>query len=171
MNPPCWSNRPGWGRASTAANNSRPGTGAALTGPVHVLPEKTYLLNDAPAQAPCDERGKALGKTGRTIITNIPPGLAASEVPPGSDDHAYGGGSVTFYNGRYQTTDPVEQFYLDERGGFCTEAEWEAAWLSPAELEERDLERQQREVRQEAERLSELRKDLSKSRLVPGRRG
>lgn len=138
-------------------------------GQKHVLTEKTYLLNDAPAQFPRDEAGKPLPKTGRTIITNIPPGVPASAVPPGSDDPMYGGGTVTFYDGRYQTTDPLEQFYLDQRRGYCTEAEWEAAWLTPAEQKKKELEREQSEIEQRARRVADLEKDVS--RLRAGRKG
>lgn len=126
----------------------------------HVVPGKTYLLADAPAQAARDDRGNWLPKTGRTLVTNIPPGRAASEVPAGSDDWAYGGGCVTFENGRYVTSDPVEQYWLDKKGGFCTEAQWEAAWMSPSELEQKRHEKQERELREEAQRLNKLSREI-----------
>jgi hypothetical protein len=116
----------------------------------HAVAERTYLLADAPQQSGHDFNGP-LPKTGCTIITNVPP-PDLSNWQPGADDEGLGG-SVRFINGRFSTSDPEQIYWLDQRGGFCTEAEWEAAWLSPEEC------RQRRE--QQAERaLAQLRQEI-----------
>jgi hypothetical protein len=120
----------------------------------HVTTEKTYLLNDAPQQSGRDESGP-LPKTGRTLISNVPP--PTWEL--GEDQHD--GGTVVFENGRYATTDPVEQYYLDLRGSYCSEQEWEAAWLSAEELKLRRHERVERELAAREKELDELRQQLT----------
>ena len=109
-----------------------PGEWFCADGTRHTVGLKTYLLNDPPMLCGRDERGNPLPIQGRTILTNIPPPPDLREIgwQCGADDEGLGG-SVIFENGRFETTDPEQQFWLDERGGFCTEAQWEAAWLSP----------------------------------------
>jgi hypothetical protein len=119
----------------------------------HTVAELTYLLNDAPQQSGRDESGP-LPKTGRTLISNVPP--PTWEL--GEDQHD--GGTVVFENGRYATTDPVVQYYLGLRGGYCTEPEWEASWLSPEEFKLRRHERVERELAAREKELDELRRQL-----------
>lgn len=123
----------------------------------HVTAEKTYRLADAPQQSGRNESGP-LPKHGRTIITNIPPPDLTNWQPGADDEHL--GGCVTFVDGRYVTSDPIEQSYLDLRGGFCTESEWEAAWLSLEEIKLRLWERVERELAAREKELAALRQEL-----------
>jgi hypothetical protein len=126
----------------------------------HTVAERTYLLNDAPMQSGYSPSGP-LPKHGRTIITNIPPPDLTNWQPGAYDEHL--GGSVTFIDGRYTTSDPVEQHYLDLRGGYCTESEWEVSWLSPEELKLRRHERVERELAAREKELAALRQELEGS--------
>jgi hypothetical protein len=118
---------------------------------------KTYFLPGAPQQYGYDERGP-LPLHDRTIITGIPPTIYPPNFPPGADEQTLNGGQVEFVNNRYTTSDAVEQHWLDKRGGFCTEAEWESAWLSPEEKRERDFARCGAECSRLEQEINELRK-------------
>lgn len=127
----------------------------------HVVAERTYLLNDAPQQSGYGASGQ-LPKHGRTIITNIPPPDLSNWQPGADDEHL--GGSVTFVDGRFSTTDPEQIYWLDLRGGYCSEAEWEAGWLSPEELERLRQERAERDLAAREEELKQLRQQLGLSK-------
>jgi hypothetical protein len=89
------------------------------------------LLADAPSSPVSDyATGKPLAKHGRTLVTNIPP--PSREL---GDQHD--GGTIVVEDGRYVTADPIEIYLLDQRGGWVTPEQWEAAWLSPEERDEK----------------------------------
>ena len=97
----------------------------------------------------------------RTTITGIPPTI----YPPdwikggGGDEEVLNGGQVEFLNNRYTTSDAVEQYWLDQRTGYCSEEEWERfGWLSPKELQARDLARRKKEIEELEAEVEQLRK-------------
>jgi hypothetical protein len=98
-----------------------------------------YLLADAPQQSGFTSEGRPLPKAGRTIIVlSI---AAVSDAAPGSYETTLTaqeiGTAVEFVNGKFSTADPEIQQHLDARGGWCSEEQWEAAWLSQAERDQR----------------------------------
>jgi len=140
-------------------NGFAPGEWFCSDGARHVVPSKLYLLDDAPMQCGRAEQGNQLPKQGRTIITNIPPPPDLAEIGwrSGADDELLGG-SVVFENGRYETNDPEQQYWLDERGGFCTVAQWEAAWLSPEAQQRAEFARREAECERLEKQNEQLRK-------------
>jgi hypothetical protein len=117
----------------------------------HVVAAKEYLLADAPTDPGHPERGGMDSKRdGRTRICNIPP---PKKVMRGDEIQWVGEGYVEFIRGRFSTSDPEAQYWLDRKGGFCTEAEWQAAWLSQSQqLEIREMGLRAREQRLENDR-------------------
>ena len=110
----------------------------------HRVEKKTYLLNDAPSDPGHPAPGTYVLESlrdGRTLICGIPPD---QKVIEGNETRYVPGGNVEFLRGRYSTTDPEVQYWLDKKGGFCgtyyesdseeqklqAEAPWEAAWWS-----------------------------------------
>jgi hypothetical protein len=99
----------------------------------HVIERKEYLLNDAPSDAGHIAPGSTINVTlreGRTRICNIPPPI---KVMHGDNVQWIGEGYVEFVQGRYATMDPQIQYWLDKRGGYCTQEQWERAWLTDAQ--------------------------------------
>lgn len=99
----------------------------------HIVERKEYLLNDAPSDAGHVAPGSTINVTlreGRTRICNIPP---PQKVMRGDNVEWIGEGYVEFVQGRYATTDPQIQYWLDKRGGYCTQEQWERAWLTDAQ--------------------------------------
>lgn len=94
----------------------------------HVVARKEYLLADAPSDPghPADG-GMDSRRDGRTRICNIPPD---KQVVVSGEVRLVPGGYVEFIRGRFATTDPEIQYWLDRKGGFCTEEQWQVAWLS-----------------------------------------
>lgn len=96
----------------------------------HVVATKEYLTNDAPSDpghpAP---GGQSSLRDGRLRICNIPPDRT---VNYNGELRLVPGGFVEFIRGRFATDNPEVQYYLDKKGPayFCTQAQWEAAWLS-----------------------------------------
>ena len=130
----------------------------------HVVAEKEYLLADAPSDPGHPERGGMDSKRdGRTRICNIPP---PQKVMKGDEVQWIGEGYVEFVRGRFSTSDPQQQYWLDRKGGFCTQAQWEAAWLSQSQqLEIKEMKLQAREQRLENERnelLSQVKQQKAK---------
>lgn len=103
----------------------------------HVVADKLYLLADAPSDPGHSPKGSFIDdrREGRTRICNIPPDKTvlrngeAAMVP---------GGYVEFIRGRFSTTNPEIQYYLDKKGGFCTEEQWQANWLNDAQKIEQE---------------------------------
>lgn len=120
----------------------------------HITAPKQYLLADAPTDAghPASGGMDSL-RDGRTRICNIPPDKTvlrngeASTIP---------GGYVEFIRGRFVTTDPETQYYLDKKGGFCTESQWENAWLSQTQ----QIEIQKMQLAADRQRLENDRNEL-----------
>ena len=65
-----------------------------------------------------------------------------------------GEGSVEFINGRFSSSDPEIQYWLDKKAAYnATEDQWKAVWLTKDELfAEKELELKAREQRLENER-------------------
>lgn len=117
----------------------------------HIVENKEYLLADAPSDPGHAERGgmDAL-RDGRTRICNIPPDRS---IMRNGEVHIEPGGYVEFVRGRFSSTDPVVQYYLDKKGGFCTPEQWNRVWLSQnQQLQIREMELKAMEARLENER-------------------
>lgn len=96
----------------------------------HVVERKEYLLADAPTDPGHPTQGGMDSKRdGRTRICNIPPDKA---IVVNGEVTRVPGGYVEFVRGRFATSDPEVQYYLEKTRGasFCSEAQWEQAWLS-----------------------------------------
>lgn len=125
----------------------------------HVVARKEYLLNDAPADPGHPERGGVDSlRDGRTRICNIPPDRSiVRRMGDGKEETVLmPGGYVEFVRGRYDTTDPEIQYYLDRKGGFCTQEMWNRAWLS----ESQQIEMERMALRAEKQRIENERNEL-----------
>jgi hypothetical protein len=97
----------------------------------HLVERREYLLADAPTDAGHPASGGMDSKRdGRTRVCNIPPD---KHVVINGEVHIQPGGYVEFIRGRFSTDNPEIQYCLDKKGGFCTEAQWENAWLSQSQ--------------------------------------
>lgn len=106
----------------------------------HVVQEKTYLVCDAPADPGKPADGSLMPIVrGRTKVCNIPPPKKQME---NGEVKYVGEGSVEFINGRFSTSDPEIQYWLDQKGAYNkSEAEWEACWMTDKErLAKKELE-------------------------------
>lgn len=128
------------------------------TGENHVVEAKAYYMDDAPTVA--DRDGK-IDKHATTTVLNIPP---ERQVKVGNDVQRQGGGSVVFVRGRFDTTDPEQQFYLDKHKGLCNKARWEAVYFSSEEkqqMERMELDARQRRIEaQENALLAKVQKQV-----------
>jgi len=94
----------------------------------HTVTRKEYLLNDAPTDpGHAPNGGMDSLRDGKLRICNIPPDKT---IVVNGETQRVAGGNVEFIRGRFSTTDPEQQYFLDKKGGYCTEEQWEAAWLS-----------------------------------------
>lgn len=99
----------------------------------HRVERKEYLLADAPTDPGHPAQGGSDSlRDGRTRICNIPPDKT---IMVNGEATRVQGGYVEFVRGRYATTDPEIQYTLEKtrKDAFCTEAQWEAAWLSDSQ--------------------------------------
>jgi len=106
----------------------------------HVVPEKTYRALDAPAEPGRPAEGSLMPIVrGRTVVCNIPP---SKKHMQDGEVRMIGEGSVEFINGRFSTSNPELQYWLDKKPGYnATEEQWKNCWLSKDELlEEKRLE-------------------------------
>ena len=119
----------------------------------HLVDPKAYFLDDAPQDPGRPAPGSHINVTlreGRTRICNIPPDRT---VLKDGNATLMIGGYVEFVQGRFTTSDPEIQYYLDKKGGFCTEERWSEVWLSAEQrLEMREIALAAREQRLENER-------------------
>lgn len=94
----------------------------------HIVARKEYLLNDAPTDPGHPAQGGTDSlRDGRTRVCGIPPAKRTVE----GDQVRWGGeGYVEFVRGRFSTDNPEIQYWLDKKGGFCSEEQWEQVWLS-----------------------------------------
>jgi hypothetical protein len=102
----------------------------------HVVESKEYLMDDAPS----DPGHAAIGgadalRDGRTRVCNIPPDKT---VLRNGETALIPGSYVEFVRGRFSTTNPEIQHYLNKKGGFCNEARWRQVWLSQEQQFELD---------------------------------
>jgi hypothetical protein len=121
----------------------------------HTVANKEYLQNDSPAE-PGHVSGTGMNsqRDGRTIICNMPPDKI---VLRNGESALVPGGTVEFVRGRFSTSNPEVQYWLERKGGFCTEAQWAAAWLSNSQqLEIREMKLKAQENRLEQDRNSLL---------------
>lgn len=94
----------------------------------HIVERKEYLTADAPSDPGHPASGGMDSKRdGRLRICNIPPDKT---VIVNGETRIQPGGYVEFIRGRFASTDPEVQYCLDKKGGFVTEDQWTAAWLS-----------------------------------------
>src|SRR5689334_40466 len=81
----------------------------------HVVDKKDYLMNDAPSDpghvAPGSTINVAL-RDGRTRICAIPPD---KKVVVAGEVQTVPGGYVEFIQGRFSTSDPEQQYWLDKK--------------------------------------------------------
>lgn len=122
----------------------------------HVVEDRIYRCCDAPSDPGYGPGGKPLevSNYGQTRVCNIPP---PQKVMEGNDVKMVGEGSVDFVRGRFSTTDPQKQYWLNKRPEYNrTEEEWQANWLSNSQRNE--LERLQ--LKAERERLENDRNEL-----------
>jgi len=124
----------------------------------HVVEEKTYRCLDAPSDPSTKD---ASLKDGRTVVCNIPP---PKRVMEGNDAKWVGEGSVEFIRGRFTTSDPEQQYWLDKKSAYnATEDQWRAAWFSKSQqLEVGRLELEAARQRLENERNELLAKTKQK---------
>lgn len=118
----------------------------------HLVEEKQYRTLDAPADPGRPAEGSLMPIVrGRTVLCNIPPGRRVME---GDEVRMIGEGSVEFINGRYATSDPEKQYYIDKKPAYnATEEQWKVAWLTKDErLAEKELALKAQEQRIENER-------------------
>jgi hypothetical protein len=101
---------------------------------------------------------------GTTYITNIPPALDLVNIPGGFNgaDTTQFGGTVEFVDGKYSTTNPEEQCYLDLRGGFITELEWKRQRMTPQEIQLAEHELHLAELERNRKEMEELRAQLAR---------
>ena len=121
------------------------------TGTNHVVEKKRYYMNDAPTVA--DASGR-IDKHSTTQILNIPP--ERRTTGPDGNEKVIPGGSVWFVRGIYETDDPEKQHWLDAKGGWCSEQEWQAAFLNMQEkmqLKELDLAAREQRLQYEKNEL------------------
>src|SRR6185312_8798282 len=79
----------------------------------HVVEEKTYRSADAPSDPGHPANGGMDSRRdGQTVVCNIPP---ARKMGEGADVRWVGEGSVTFIRGRFATSDPEQQYWLDKK--------------------------------------------------------
>jgi hypothetical protein len=103
-----------------------------LDGTRHVVAAKTYFVRE----------------TGRVVRTNIPPPCMEGFVPGSDDQHL--GGSVEFLDGKLTTSNPEQQYWLDQRSDYISEAEWQELRLAALTPAERFAEREKEIQRLEA---------------------
>jgi hypothetical protein len=122
----------------------------------HKVAYKLYLLADAPS----DPGHLALGsninpalREGRTRICNIPPDKT---VLRNGEAVTVPGSYVEFIQGRFSSNDPEIQYCLDKKGGFCSQEQWDAAWLT----DNQRLTKQRLELDAMAQRLENDRNEL-----------
>ena len=99
----------------------------------HVVAEKIYRVCDAPAEPGQPADGSKMPVIrGRTTVCNIPP---PRKVMEGGEVRMVGEGSIEFINGRYATSDPEKQYWLDKKPGYsATEDQWKANWYTKDEM-------------------------------------
>lgn len=126
----------------------------------HEVEVKEYRSLDAPV-APGRYEGTPPVVRGKTTVCNIPP--AHKEVD-GMETKWVGEGSVEFINGRFSTSDPEVQFYLDKKPAYnASEEDWRRTWWTSEEsLANREMELKRREQRLENERNELLEKTKAK---------
>ena len=116
----------------------------------HEVAEKTYRSLDATH----DPGNPHAERDGRTRVCNIPP---AKKVMVGNDVRWEGEGSVDFIRGRFSTTNPEIQYWLDKRPAYnATEEQWKTAWLT--DFQQVTLEKMQ--LKADRERLEMERNEL-----------
>lgn len=118
----------------------------------HVVDEKVYRCLDAPADPGRPAEGSLNPIVrGRTMVCNVPP--PKKEVENGEVKYI-GEGAVEFLNGRFTTSDPEIQYWLDKKPAYnATEEQWKNTWHTKDErLAEKELELRALQQRLESDR-------------------
>src|SRR5579859_3144975 len=135
----------------------KPGNWECTPGIPHVVPLKKYFMDDAPTVIQYDALNNRHPyidkKSARTLVLNIPP---ERKEQNGDEFIRIPGGSVEFVRGRYETTNPEIQFYLDRKAGLCSEERWNEVYLNDDEK----LQIQQMQVKAAQHRLEQDRNEL-----------
>lgn len=133
----------------------------------HVVESKEYLLADAPSDpGHASSGGMDSLRDGRTRICRIPP---PRKVMKGDEVAWEGEGYVEFVRGRFSSSDPEIQYWLDRKGGFCSQAQWESVWLSQSQqLQLKEMNLKAREQRLENDRNELLAATKEKTKIPAG---
>lgn len=119
----------------------------------HVVEEKLYHSLDAPTDPGHGPGGKPLETSsyGQLVVCNIPP---PRKIMEGSDVKWVGEGNVVFVRGRFATSNPEQQYWLNKKPSLnFSEKDWREKWLSQKQnLDLREVEMQAREQRLENDR-------------------
>lgn len=140
----------------------------------HVVTSKAYFMDDAPTVPEWRDGEKFINKaTARTLVLNIPP---EKKVQDGDEVIRIPGGSVEFVRGRFDTSNPELQFFLDRKQGLCTYERWkEVYWTDNEKLYEKQQELKAAQNRLQSERNELLEKvramESGSPEEAPKRRG
>lgn len=112
----------------------------------HVTEIKRYFTDDAPTVPEWRNGTPFVNKAiARTQILNMPP---EKQVRENDELVRLPGGSVELVRGMYETSDPEIQFWMDKKGGWCTEERWKEVYLNDDEKNQiRTMELNAREAR------------------------
>jgi hypothetical protein len=129
-----------------------------MGGIAHKVASKRYYMDDAPTVTSWRDGRPYIDKgAARTQILNIPP---EKQIREGEQTTRIPGGSVEFVRGMFETADPEIQFYLERKGGLCSEERWREVYLNDDEknqIRNMDLAaREQRLVDRENELLTSV---------------
>lgn len=122
----------------------------------HVVETKIYRCCDAPQEPGYGPGGKKLETSsyGETVVCNVPP---PKKVMENNEVKFVGEGSVVFFRGRFSTSDPEKQYWLDQKAFYnATEEQWSANWLS----EKQQIDMQRIELDAARQRLENERNEL-----------
>lgn len=122
----------------------------------HVVEAKIYRSCDAPTDPGHKPGGGDLETSGYGMVRvcNIPP---PKKVMEGNDVKWVGEGYVEFIRGRFSSTDPEIQYWLDKKPNYnASEEQWQSSWLS----KKQQLDLREQSLIAERERLENERNDL-----------
>ena len=135
--------------------NFKAGNWTCVNGMNHSVANKRYFMNDAPSVVSIVNGRPTVNKRdSATQIQNIPPEKRV--IGPDGNERIIPGGQVQFIRGMYETTNPEEQFWLNQHRGMCDEKTWQDAYLN----EDEKLQLERMELAAERTRLEGMKNDL-----------